>query len=343
MSSNTNEKRPYLIPGRILILAFLVVSVILTGRFSDFMYGYGLVFVLLGGAAMSLMSFSLPEIGDAFKHAAGVQAVGEKIRTSSLFWESASRNVWLLGGLGSIINFVIAVSDSRGGVSVIATRMAMSFTTVVYGMILGVICFVPAWKLKEKLQSQTFPEAQEALRKSGKKSKTDFRVENIIGYILFIAVVSWAILGPFFSMTTLRFPPWKWVIYWPSLLVVLGGTTALVLFLGNSAAGRAFTSGFAVTGLIGSLMGFIQVMLSFVQRSIQEVAASLTFIISSCFIAMLGMMLVGGPLEDRMVKARKTEKHSTLSRVAWYVFPLFTLIFLVIALLLVITPVVKKG
>lgn len=343
MSYKINKKISLLFLGRVLILAFLLISVILTERFLDFMYGHGLVFVLLGAVAMALMSFSLPEIGAAFKHAAGVPAVGEEIRKSALFWESASRNAWMLGGLGSIINFIITFSDSQGGVSIFATRMAASFITIVYGMILGVICFVPAWKLKEKLQGQPFEMAPETLKKRGLGITANFRFESIIGYLLLIAIVSWTIIKPVFSMPTLRQYPWKLILYWPSLLVVVGGTVALVLFVGNSATGRAFTLGFAVIGLIGSLMGFIQVLLSFAQRTILDVAASMSFIMSSCFFALLGMMLIGAPLEDWMVKAGRKNKHSTLSRIAWYVFPLVTLIFSFITLMVLITPIVKKG
>ncbi len=113
----------------------------------------------------------------------------------------------------------------------------------------------------------------------------------------------------------------------------------MVVFLGNDAAGRTFTLSFALTGLIGTLMGFVQVLISFAHRSIQDVASAMAFILSSCFVALLGMMLVGAPLEDRSVKRGRASKPSTLSRVAWYVFPLVTLILLVITLVLVITPI----
>jgi hypothetical protein len=125
------------------------------------------------------------------------------------------------------------------------------------------------------------------------------------------------------------------------LLVILGGTIALVLFVGSSAKGRTYTLGFAVTGLIGSLMGIIQVLLGFSSRRIGDIALAVAFILSSCFFALLGMMLVGAPLEDRSIKDLKEARYSTLSRAAWYVFPLVTLILLVITFVLVITPTKK--
>ncbi len=338
-----NTKRLILVVGKTLTLAILVIAVLLTGRFSDFIYGYGLIIVLVGGVAMALMSFSTSEIGAAFKHAAGVSGAGEDLQKSALFWESASRNFWMLGILGSLINFVIALSTSEGGIAGIASRAAATFICVVYGMIMGVICFVPGWKLREKLQKETLEGAPETHEKSRQRLTPALRLENIIGYILFLSITSWAIVVPSLSLQTSRFRPWDWIIYWPSILVVLGGTLALVLFVGNSASGRSFTLGFFVTGLIGSLMGFIQVLLGFASRNIDEIAAAVTFIISSCFIAWLGMMLVGAPLEDRMVKAGKINKHAPSSRLTWYIYPLVILIFLIMTFVVVVTPVVKKG
>jgi hypothetical protein len=118
-------------------------------------------------------------------------------------------------------------------------------------------------------------------------------------------------------------------VYWPSLLVVLGGTIVLVMFIGDAAAGRSFTLSFALTGLIGSLMAFVQTLISFSSRGVR------------CFIALLGMMLVGMPLEDRTIKTGKNKKQLTLSRIAWYVFPVVALILLIFAFVMVLTPVKK--
>ena len=335
MTSQINKKRLFLVLARILVVAILAAAAIFSGKFGNLMGGYGLVFVLVGGVALVLMSFSGSEITAAFKHAAGVPGTRKEMQKSALFWESATRNVWMLGVLGSIISFVIALSDSIGGLSGIASRMANSFVTTIYGMILGVICFVPAWKLIGELHDQP-------LEKPEQRETATLRFENIIGYIVFIAITSWTIIRPSLSMSSPQFQPWEWIIYWPSLLVVLGGTIALVLFVGNASAGRSFTLSFALTGLIGSLMGFIQVLLAFSTKNIEDVASALTFIISSCFVALLGIMLIGAPLEDRMVKSGRANKPSTISRVIWYVFPLVALIFLVMTFALVITPI-KKG
>jgi flagellar motor component MotA len=258
------------------------------------------------------------------------------------FWEAAARNAWMTGVLGTILNFIVALCTFSGGIADVASRMAASFLATVYGIVLAVICAVPAWKLGEILRFQTARNiSQTALNPASAEAKS-LRFENVLGYLLFLVAMSWMVFNPVVGVAYLNFSPFDWIIHWPALLVVLGGTIALVLFVGGDGAGRILMPAFAITGLIGSLLGFIQVLLSFASRKIYLVSAGITFVIASSFVAMLGMMIVGGPLEDRLVKQGRMDKPSGLSRAAVYGFPLLALIFLVVALILVITPM-KKG
>lgn len=339
MSSMIDLKRIWKVLSRILFVVFFVTAVILSGSFfTDLMKGSSLVFVLLGGVGMALMGFSAREIGVAFKHAAGGPDGRESVQDSAYFWEAIARNFLMLGALGAFISFVTALGKSRGGIANIALGMSESFLPAVYGMILAVICFVPVLKLTGELSKHPLQEPGEVLEKPGKT----LRIENIIGYALFIAVVGWAIISSI-SLKESHSPlnPMEVFVYWPSILVVLGGTIVLVMFIGDAAAGRSFTLSFALTGLIGSLMAFVQTLISFSSRGVRDVASAMTFIISSCFIALLGMMLVGIPLEDRTIKTGRNKKQLTLSRIAWYVFPVVALILLIFAFIMVLTPVKK--
>jgi ABC-type dipeptide/oligopeptide/nickel transport system permease subunit len=75
--------------------------------------------------------------------------------------------------------------------------------------------------------------------------------------------------------------------------------------------------------------------------AIGKIAAAMTFIISSCFMGLAGMIFIGAPLEDHHVRTGRIDKPTALSRAAWSVFPLVALIFLVLTFFLVITPVRK--
>jgi hypothetical protein len=342
MTRSTNSKKILVVFARILVVFCLVFAVILSGKFADLMSGPGFVFVLLGGVTLTLMSFSFKEIGLALKHTSGRSGTTEEQRKSGYFWETAVRNFWMMGVLGSVISFVIALGKSEGGIFGIATRMSESYLSAVYGMIFAVICSVPALKISGILNSQSKEERQNVFEESEDKNIPFLKFETVIGYVLFIFVLGWAIFTPIIG-TAFEGPlkPQDLFLYWPSLLVVLGGTLAIALFVGNAAAGRSFTIGFALTGLLATLMGFVQAMFGFSTKGIQDVAAAITFILSACFVALLGMMLVGNPLEDRFFKIGKDQKPLALSRIAWFVFPFMILILLFLTFVMVVTPIQK--
>jgi hypothetical protein len=50
------------------------------------------------------------------------------------------------------------------------------------------------------------------------------------------------------------------------------------------------------------------------------------------------MALVGAPLEDRTVRIGQVGALSAFSRVSWYVFPLLSLIFLILTFTMMIVP-----
>jgi flagellar motor component MotA len=328
---------------RLLILGALVLAVILSGKFTDFMKGTSFIFVFLSGIFLTLISFSLKEIGLAFKHTSGRSGSAEEKRKAAYFWEATVRNFWMMGVVGSVISFVIALGSSEGGIFSIASRMSASYISAVYGMAIAVVCAIPAlktaalWNTKPKDERENMHEEQES------NNMTFLKLDNVIGYILFIFTLGWAIFTPLLGKVFDG--PLKaqdLFLYWPSLLVVVGGTIAIALFVGNSGASRSLTIGFALTGMLATLMGFVQAMMGFSSKEIQDIASAITFILSSCFIALLGMMLVGNPLVDRSVKSDNIQKTHTLNRIAWFVFPFMTLIILFLTFIMVVTPI-KKG
>jgi hypothetical protein len=132
-----------------------------------------------------------------------------------------------------------------------------------------------------------------------------------------------------------------WCVYRPALLVVLGGAFVLILFMGGGHTRLTPSSAFAAMGLIGSLMGFIQMLHGMTvpgPPGIGRVAGALAFILFSCCTALLGMALIGAPTEDRAIRMGQAGAPSAFSRVSWYVFPLFSLIFVVLVFNMMIAP-----
>ncbi len=133
------------------------------------------------------------------------------------------------------------------------------------------------------------------------------------------------------------------ILHGPAILVVFGGGVALALFMGAGAGGRALTLGFSLTGLVGLLTGLLQTLFGFIRANIGEIASALAFIISVSSFTLLGLIAVAAPIEDREAMDGRTKKPGALSRAVWAVFPLLAYLFLLLAFLLVITPMKKPG
>ncbi len=340
MSSTGIGKSRFMNTGGILILAILVAVAIRSRTFID---PYGFIFVLVGGIALVIISFPGAEIHRAFLNAIGSTVNEAEIRESVYFWEAAGRGFWMLGVLRGILNLIMgfaALAVEENGLQLIMKEMSRSLLAVLYGILLAVICFIPCWKLMGKRQSRPLVDQERRERPSIIEQPSRI-ISAAIGYVLFIAALYLTTSTPH-SLGALTF----YVNFRPSLLVVLGGTLALMLFMGKTTTGPTLSTAFAGMGFIGSLVGCIEMLFSIATVSgppgIAAVAGALVFVLSSCLAAQLGMILVGAPLEDRALRMGQLAAPTAFSRVAWYVFPLLSLIFLVVAFVMIITPLPKS-
>jgi len=315
--------------------AAFVFALIVSGLFSGLMNKAGLFYLVFGSVAAALMGFTGREIATAFRQAAGAAGTGESLDKSAHFWEAAARNAWILGALGSAINFTIALSRESGNIADVSSRMIQSLIVILYGLVLAVVCLVPAMKLREKAGGKARLEAGGPVR----LAFGAVTIDRIIGYVLFAAVLALTVIfivegqpqaGPL--------PMAKLLFHGPAVLVVLGGAIALALFTGAGAGARALTLGFAVTGLIALLTGLIQALFGFVHTSIAEISAAVAFIISASTLTLFGLVAVAAPLEDREVMEGRREGPGPLSRFFWVLLPLLTFIFLILTFIMVVTP-----
>jgi len=332
---------------RWLFAAAFLIAVIASGVFSGLMNKAGLLYLVFGSVATALMGFTGREIVTAFRQAAGVAGAEESLSKSAHFWEAAARNAWVLGALGSALNFTIALGSDSGGIADISNRMIGSFVVTLYGLVLAVICLVPAMKLAGKaedrrLQGEARP-VTEGARPKPIAART-MNIDRIIGYVLFAAVLVLTVLFLIGGQPQSgSLPMDKILLHWPAILVVIGGAIALALFMGAGTGARAWTLGFVMTGLIGLLAGVIQTLFGFVHRDITEVSTALSFIISASSLSLLGLVAVAAPLEDREVMEGRKERSGSLSRLFWAIFPLLTFIFLVLTFIMIVTPMEKPG
>jgi flagellar motor component MotA len=338
MSSTNSGKRYLSIAGRILILLFVVIGALQSGTPASYIDPYGFLFVLVGGVALLMISFPGAEIWRAFRHAAGGSGNDAEIRNSAHFWEAAGRGFWILGGLSSVLSMITGFAAMRteefAGISRVIPILIRPLLSTFYGSLLAVICFVPCWKLLGILQSRPSmpnPERSETPISIGRPG---WRFGTVFGYVLFLAALVWT------SRMLLNLSE-PWSVYRPPLLVVMGGALALILFMGGKNTRLTPSAAFAGMGLIGSLMGFIQMLIGMTDprpQGIGHVAGAVAFVLFACFTSLLGMALIGAPLEDRAIRTGRVSAPSAFSRVCWYVFPLLSLIFLILVFINIIIP-----
>lgn len=328
---------------RWIFAAAFIFAVVASGLFTGLMNKAGLFYLVAGSVAAALMGFTWREIAAAFRQAAGRPGTEDDPRKAAGFWEAAARNAWVLGGLGSSLNFIVALSGESGGIADVSNRMIRSLIVMLYGLILAVICLVPAMKLAGP--------AEKGGRGSGGgpaspalSSRRAISADRIVGYVLFAAVLVLTVvfLLPEQSRST-NLPIGRLLLHGPAYLVVIGGAVALALFMGRSAGAGAWTLGFALTGLIGLLMGLIQALFGFVHRNVGEIASAVGFIISASSLALVGLVAVAAPLEDREVMEGRRDGYGPLSRLFGVLLPLLTFIFLVLTFIMVVTPMTKPG
>ena len=110
----------------------------------------GLLYLVVGSVAAALMGFTGREIATAFRLAAGRPGTDDDRRKSAYFWEAVARNAWMLGALGSALNFTVALGAASSSIGEIADRMIQSLVVILYGLVLAVVCLIPAMKLADK-------------------------------------------------------------------------------------------------------------------------------------------------------------------------------------------------
>jgi hypothetical protein len=337
---------------RWLFAAAFIFAVVASGLFTGLMNKAGLFYLMFGSIAAALMGFTGREIAAAFRQAAGRTGTKDDRRKSAYFWEATARNAWILGGLGSALNFIIALSRESNGIIDVSSRMIQSLIIMLYGLVLAVICLVPAMKLAglaEKGAGAGSGEDGRLASEGGPASPAlppgrTISADRVVGYGLFGAVLALTVAFILKGQPPAGgLPIGKLLLHAPAYLVVIGGAIALALFAGAASGARSWTLGFAMTGLIGLLLGLIQALFGFVHRDVGEIATAVAFIISTASLTLLGLVAVAAPLEDREVMDGRREGPAPLSRFFWVLLPLLTFIFLILTFIMVVTPLTKPG
>ncbi len=311
--------KPLFFVGKILFILLVVLAAMLSPDGNRLFDVLSIVFVLGTGAGMALMSFSFPEIFAALRRVATPGEDENAIRKAVFFWETMARNFLLAGIVGTLLGYILMLGRMDDP-KMIGPQLGIAFITTLYGVFLAVLCGIPAMVLAKRLTGGSNDEKTATQPETGGQGSI---VTRVIGYAVFLAVF---VLGADLANN------WDMFVDWPSLLLVCGGAIAFVLVLGDGGAGQAFSQGFVFTGLFGGLMGLVQLLNNLANP--KGLGPAMAFALLSSLAALLGMMMVGIPMEDRDIIKKGLYRRLALNRVAWYGFPLLVLIILGISIAL---------
>ncbi len=168
--------------------------------------------------------------------------------------------------------------------------------------------------------------------------------EKLIGYILFLLLFGSAI-----GINAIVLPDVKlWYCFrifidFPSILLVMGGTFAITIMSGgifkmetNQIAKQyqwqVITLGLVVTSLIGMMIGLIRVLTNIDDPG--SIGPGTATSILSFVVAGIILALIAFPMEDRYYKMNKNYREMSLSRIAWYGYPLVVVLFCALSLVI---------
>jgi hypothetical protein len=293
----------------------------------------GLVFVLLGTFAVLLTGFAPRDIAAAFRRAFGGATEGNGRGRPGRVLEAAARNALSLGVLATLIGVVQLVQSFEGAPAQFLALIAGASSPAFYGLAVAALFGVASASVRAREKGSGALRDGGAIGDGGRPAGSS--AARWLGHLAMPALLLWIILS---SAGSRGLGPW--LDSWPAWSMVLGGTLFLALVHGRAGTGDGLTLGFSCSGLIAASWALLQTLGAFSGNSIPWIAAAMGGVTTSWFVCLAGLLLAAFPLADRASQHREP---SPPARAAWYLVPLLVLSFLVITLLLVMTPIEKQA
>lgn len=241
---------------------------------------------------------------------------------------AVARDAWACGVLGGCLFVFQALARSDAGVEAIGRQMVLGFLPVLVGLVISAVAGIRALAREARIES---PGAA-----AGALSPRSLAAPALL--LLLVTATLWSpsrgpvVSGP--STVSLLLHP-------PALLVVAGAALILLRVAGRGAAGaRVSAPAIALAGTVSATAGLVQALLGFAARDISRVTAGISFLLTSVFAALVAMLVLAHPAASRDIAPGDVPLGSVL---AWALFPLAGLLFLVLALVLAMTPMTAPG
>jgi hypothetical protein len=243
-------------------------------------------------------------------------------------WLDAAHTAWLSSGLAGVLLFARALSSGSLSIGDMAQRMAVAVSALAWGVLLAGVLALRASRLGHgEVDAPAAPARDRALG---------------YGLLAALLVTAAAPLGARGGGPA-GVSPWGLLLHWPAVLLVAGGGGVVLALAGEGSRPRWVQAAAAMAGTLGGMVGVVTALVGMARQDIGDVTSGIRLLLTSSFVAGLAMVLAAGFDEPAIETDGATRtQDATAARIAVLVFPLVVAMFLVIAFVLVITPMTRR-
>ena len=284
-----------------------------------------LIFVILGTAGLTLVSFSPKEILANLKFALnGDSLLSKELSSGKMVWKAAARNAYILGVTGAIIRLILLFeilesAEGSSGIKEVMTTIAAGIQPLIYGLALACVLMILAWRREQKVNDSS-------------QVETSFSPLSIITKISGYLIMFFAFVIIFFRHSIGYF-----FVFWPLIVTIFGGAFIVYLLSRNK---FALTPALGFLGFIIILMGISKMLYSMGIQDLKEVAAAMLTSVLSLFYILLGVLYAGIPIDDHQVKRGK--KVPLMNKLIYLFIPIIAMGIYLFTFIMIITPITRR-
>lgn len=290
-----------------------------------------LLLVLAGCAALLLAGGWRKALPGAFLHAFSRSARPGGRQRSAEVWRAAARNVWVLTALAALTKLGRTLGGRGSSLAGFAASLLDIGVMAALGAAVALVLSLPALRL-----SRRDPGADAAEGEAPAPLAPD-PVATVAGLVVLAGLLAWPL-----TFSSLGLGPVAWLLHWPAVLIVVGGTVAIALYLGASSTGTTLTVSLGAAGTLAALAGLVQALRGFALPSMEAITSGIMLLLGASSSTLIGLVLVGLPRLDRETALGANPTGHRLARLAALVLPAAALLAIVAVVVMVMTPVTRK-
>jgi len=284
-----------------------------------------LVFVILGSAGLTLVTFSPKDIlANLICALNGCSVSPTELNSGKIIWRAAARNAYIFGVSGAIVKLLLLfefLESSKGtsGIADVITTIAAGIQPLIYGLSLACVLMILAWRMEHKVNDCDQEEAS---------FSSHSIIIKIFGYLLMFAAFAVIFFG--YSIGT-------FFVFWPLLAGIFGGTFFVYLLSRDK---FSVTPALVFLGFILVLTGLSKMFYTMGIQDLRAVGEAMLTSVLSLFFVLSGILFAGIPIDDHQMKRGK--RVPLMNKLIYLFIPIISMGIYLFVFIMIITPITKR-